>query len=240
MNDIVNELEQKNSENITNENEIKSRLSVELQKGKAGEHLVCADLILQGYNAFLSDAGQNYDVLVDHEGKLFKIQVRSSEKPWKLRNLYRFGMREGKKHNQKAIYCSDCYAFVALDIRKIAYMPSYLLSNKNGKIISLVELKNKAHFGRTFDMFSQFEIDKIVNKKIKDADQLYRLRKSENFNYHPRGEKHFNAKLDTKEVIQLKEMYSTGNFTMCELAKKFKTTYANVWSILNNKTRVNG
>ncbi len=32
-------------------------LSKELQIGKAGEHLVCCDLIQQGYNAFLADQG---------------------------------------------------------------------------------------------------------------------------------------------------------------------------------------
>jgi hypothetical protein len=36
-------------------------LSTELQTGKAAEHLVCCDLILQGYSAFLADAGLPYD-----------------------------------------------------------------------------------------------------------------------------------------------------------------------------------
>jgi len=40
-------------------------LSKELQIGKAGEHLVCTDLILKGYNAFLSDQGVPFDVLVE-------------------------------------------------------------------------------------------------------------------------------------------------------------------------------
>lgn len=39
-------------------------LSKELQLGKAGEHLVCFDLINQGYNAFLADQGLPYDVVV--------------------------------------------------------------------------------------------------------------------------------------------------------------------------------
>jgi hypothetical protein len=33
-------------------------LSHELQQGKAAEHLVCADLILQGHSAFLADQGK--------------------------------------------------------------------------------------------------------------------------------------------------------------------------------------
>ena len=53
-------------------------LSNELQIGKAGEHLVCSDLILQGFNAFLADQGLPYDVVVDNDNKLWKIQVRAT------------------------------------------------------------------------------------------------------------------------------------------------------------------
>lgn len=53
-------------------------ISNELQMGKAGEHLVCADLILQGYNAFMADQGLPYDVVVDTDGKIHKVQVKST------------------------------------------------------------------------------------------------------------------------------------------------------------------
>ena len=39
------------------------RKSNMLQIGKAGEYLVCADLILKGYIAFLSEQGLPYDVI---------------------------------------------------------------------------------------------------------------------------------------------------------------------------------
>lgn len=51
-----------------------SGLSKELQIGKAAEHIVTADLILQGYNAFLTDAGLPYDILVDANGDLVRVQ----------------------------------------------------------------------------------------------------------------------------------------------------------------------
>ena len=41
------------------------RISNELQKGKAGEYLVCADLILKGFVAFISEQGLPYDVVLD-------------------------------------------------------------------------------------------------------------------------------------------------------------------------------
>ena len=53
-------------------------LSKELQLGKAGEHLVCFDLISQGHNAFLADQGLPYDVLVDLDGSIKRIQVKTS------------------------------------------------------------------------------------------------------------------------------------------------------------------
>lgn len=40
-------------------------ISRELQIGKAGEHLVCCDLLTHGFNAFLSDQGLPFDVVTD-------------------------------------------------------------------------------------------------------------------------------------------------------------------------------
>jgi hypothetical protein len=39
-----------------------------LELGKAAEHLVVADLLLQRYRAFLSDQGLPYDAIVDLDG----------------------------------------------------------------------------------------------------------------------------------------------------------------------------
>lgn len=75
-------------------------ISRELEIGKAGEHFVCCDLIKNGMNAFLSDAGLIYDVLVDYNEKIYKIQVKSTEtliSTSKSENIYRFGLRTGKK-----------------------------------------------------------------------------------------------------------------------------------------------
>lgn len=44
-----------------------NNLSNELQIGKAAEHLVCCDLILQGYNAFLTDQGVPFDIVVEKD-----------------------------------------------------------------------------------------------------------------------------------------------------------------------------
>lgn len=103
-----------------------------LEIGKAGEHLVCADLILQGYRAFLSDQGLPYDVIVDHGGKLYRIQVKSSLAPRNVnasgrneRVAYNWNVRRRGKNGSAALTNSDCdvVALVALDARVVAYLP---------------------------------------------------------------------------------------------------------------------
>ena len=122
-------------------------LSKELQIGKVGEHLVCADLILQGYNAFLADQGLPFDVLVEQEGNLKRIQVKTTTKlinTKKEHDIYRFGLRRGRHLNRRIdIGNLDYVAFVALDIMKIAYIPISLLATEGGKMKQCMEFKSE-------------------------------------------------------------------------------------------------
>ena len=114
-------------------------LSKELQIGKAGEHIVCADLILKGYNAFLADQGLPFDVIVEKSGKVWRLQVRATLGPKNYRHvspkykdgkryyfdrsIYRFQTRVGRGANRRIeIGAVDVFAFVALDIKVVAYM----------------------------------------------------------------------------------------------------------------------
>lgn len=129
-------------------------VSKELQLGKAGEHLVVADLILQGYSAFLSDQGLNYDVIADCSGELIRVQVKTTLCPKDYlhrtkttrgkglyefnRSVYRFGLRRAKGGSRAMeIGLVDVFAFVALDTREIAYIKSSDLIRENGKEIIL-------------------------------------------------------------------------------------------------------
>lgn len=103
-----------------------------LELGKAGEHLVCADLILSGYKAFLSDQGLSYDVIVDVDNKLVRIQVKSTLKAKNVnsqgrneRICYSFQVRRRGKNGSQFLSNTDCdiLAFVALDIKETAYFP---------------------------------------------------------------------------------------------------------------------
>ena len=102
-------------------------LSKELQLGKAGEHFVCFDLIIQGFNAFLADQGLPYDVLVDIKGKIKRIQVKTCSQIsdyGKSKNVYRFFLISAKGSN-RAIQAEklDYVAFVFQDIRRVQYIP---------------------------------------------------------------------------------------------------------------------
>lgn len=96
--------------------------------GTAGEHMVCADLILAGYPAFLAAAGLPYDVTADVSGKIIRVTVRSTlaARPRSGRTLtrpcYQFNIyRRGKARYTAAE--ADILALVALDRKLIAYLP---------------------------------------------------------------------------------------------------------------------
>jgi hypothetical protein len=104
----------------------------DLQIGKAGEYLVCADLILKGYVAFPSEQGLSFDVVLVANDKLYKIQVKSTRKVQavpqrKIRtdkyifNIRRCGKGGRKSYNDNDV---DIFALVALDTKTIGYLNS--------------------------------------------------------------------------------------------------------------------
>ena len=106
------------------------RTSKEMQTGKAGEYLVCADLILKGFVAFPSEQGLPYDVLLDTGNKLLKVQVKTTSGARKVpqrnkeTNAYIFNVkRNGNGH--KGRYKDgeiDLFALVCLDVMKVVYL----------------------------------------------------------------------------------------------------------------------
>ena len=101
-----------------------------LEVGKAGEHLVCADLIMKGYKAYLTDQGLSYDVIVDINNKLYRIQVKttlhSSFIPQRKQNYksYKFNCRRCGKGGRKEYSNEDVdiVAFVCIEDNLIGYL----------------------------------------------------------------------------------------------------------------------
>lgn len=50
----------------------------ELHIGRAGEYVAAADLLLKGFDCFHAAQGMPYDLVVDYESWLFKIQVKAT------------------------------------------------------------------------------------------------------------------------------------------------------------------
>ena len=102
----------------------------DLAAGVAGEHLVCADLLLRGMNAFKTDQNCPYDVAVEHGCKLVRIQVKTTREvrpvPQRVNYTpaYLFHTRRCGKGGRRAYNETDfdVLALVALDIRAIAYL----------------------------------------------------------------------------------------------------------------------
>jgi hypothetical protein len=151
-------------------------VSERLQSGVAGEHLVCYDLIMKGYVAFLAAQGLPYDVIVHTKTGIKTIQVKSTSKKGnygKSIEIYRFILHRGKKQTAITPETFDFVAFVALDTKKVAYFTSAELMGKNSKIKRTIEFRDRdtEYKGR---LFSNGTYRSAYGKFIDDYGQLER------------------------------------------------------------------
>ena len=104
-------------------------ISTELNLGRAGQFITIADLLIEGIQAYGTDEGVNYDIVADVGGKLLKIQVKATRKPRlltvKSKPIYFFQIKRSGKSGIKyyTVGDFDIFALVALDIRKVFYLP---------------------------------------------------------------------------------------------------------------------
>jgi PD-(D/E)XK endonuclease len=147
-------------------------VSDELQIGKAGEHMVCADLLLQGFAASLVGAGMPYDIVVDAGARILRVQVKSTRRPYGHPTrgpiAYRFGTRVGRYSKRTPLDSVDVFAFVALDEKKIAYVRGESLVGPNGYTVYLVEFfagpiirrkhSRRGWGSRKFERFATFPV----------------------------------------------------------------------------------
>lgn len=104
--------------------------SKQLQIGKAGEYITCADLIIMGLIAYPSEQGLPYDVVVDTGHKLLKCQVKTTQKPREIpqRNqkslAYIFNIKRNGNGNKKKYEDGDIdfFALVELEGRSVVYL----------------------------------------------------------------------------------------------------------------------
>lgn len=154
------------------------RDSKQLQIGKAGEYLVCADLILKGFIAFPSEQGLPYDVLLDTGQKLLKVQVKTTEKarlvqqrnnpiPAYIFSIKRAGANGKTMYDESEI---DLFALVCLDTMQIGY-----LTNK--EMPTTINIRVDSLRGSYYDEkgVKDFEKVKELNKTIKNQSEIARV-----------------------------------------------------------------
>lgn len=102
--------------------------------GKCGEHITCVDLMSHGYNAFKVEEALSYDLVLDINGYLLRVQVKttrgttSAEVKNKNYPALVFDCRKGNKsYSQHDI---DLMAFVCLDTMEIGYVDIYNIKQK--------------------------------------------------------------------------------------------------------------
>lgn len=148
----------------------------DLAAGAAGEHLVCADLLLAGYRAFLSDQNCPYDVAVDVGGRLVRIQVKTTREARAIpqranhRAAYMWHVRRAGKGGRR-VYAEnefDMLALVALDLRRIAYMPPSQL-RQTIHIRAHDDAAPPAHGGKTGKTFSMFPFSVALKEVIHES-----------------------------------------------------------------------
>ena len=153
------------------------RDSKQLQIGKAGEYLVCADLILKGFVAFPSEQGLPYDLILDNGTKLIKVQVKTTEKyksiPQRSHELkaYIFNIKRAGKDG-KTRYSEDeidIFALVCLDTMQIGY-----LTNK--EMPTTINIRVDSLRGSYHDEkgMQDFEKVKELNKTMKNQSEIAR------------------------------------------------------------------
>lgn len=61
-------------------------------------------------------------------------------------------------------------------------------------------------------------------------------RKNPSHKIYPRDGDHKLTKLTKEEVVEMRELYATGNYVLRELSEKFGVSISVVWRVVNNKT----
>jgi len=148
-------------------------ISKELNIGRAGQYLVLADLLLKGVQAFPTDEGVGYDVVADVNGKLIRLQVKTTQKMRILKQaanpIYFFHIKRcGKRIRYYKFGDFDGFALVGLDKKLVFYLPfdenvksnSICIRDKN------IEYKKQASGGKKNGLYYQDLIWENLIRKL--------------------------------------------------------------------------
>lgn len=92
--------------------------------GKSGEYFVAFEFTVRGFDVTIAAEGLPYDLLVDIENRIVRVQVRTTGRARDGRYMFSLlrcshkGEGKSRHHTPDGI---DLFAFVAADIRKVVF-----------------------------------------------------------------------------------------------------------------------
>lgn len=142
--------------------------SRELNIGRAGEYLTMFDLLSKGYQAYLTDQGASYDIILDLGDRLIRLQVKTTQKPSKMNkeyanNVYMFNVRRADRSGQRSYGLNefDGFALVALDRKAVYYYPFTEGLNRT-LLFRLDTEKYKIYAGQVSPYIESFTLEKFL------------------------------------------------------------------------------
>ena len=139
----------------------------------AGEYLAASYLMRFCDSVIIAPEGHKSDLILDHQGQLYKVQVKTTNSIYKKRDndYYRWDFRsnaDNKRKNKMLRYGSgqvDIFCLVALPIDKVFFLSFDKVENSIAKTISsLNEINSEESL-----INSLLEINKIPNLEPLDA-----------------------------------------------------------------------
>ena len=142
----------------------------DLAVGTAAEQLVCFDLLMAGWRAFLADQNCPYDVAVETGGRLVRIQVKATRRarqvPQRIHesSAYMWHVRRAGKGGHRAYMDGefDALALVALDVKRIAYLPPEDQKQTVHIRVPGYISPNPKRLGKTGKEFEDFTFDRAL------------------------------------------------------------------------------
>lgn len=130
----------------------------------AGEYLAASFLLRYCDSVILAPEGHKSDLILDHQGQLYRIQVKTTNSIYKKdgKDYYRWDFRsnaDNKRKNKMLRYGSgqvDIFCLVALPIDKVFFLPFSEVENSIAKTIeNLKNIDSKESLIKTLLIFNK-------------------------------------------------------------------------------------
>lgn len=144
--------------------------SKELRIGRAGQHLVMFDLLSKGFCCCQTEEGMPYDIVVDVNGLMIRLQVKTTTQPSRMNHEYRTATylfhvrRAGRKGRREyALGEFEGFALVCMDTRSVWYYPFTETISKT-LIFRVPGLQYKQQSGRRAPFMDEFTSDLFFSR----------------------------------------------------------------------------